>query len=1801
MPELILLFLSYFNAVSFPTDNYYKEDISHFYNQVGNLLVSECYINGQYLYSREIIIFEEWNAKMLSEQFTTSLKRLVREEMSRKGRYGSGIIPDIDLSLKMPKALSYIIGEGGHIAVDGSQSISVDVSRSQSPSLVGETFSSAPQIKLEQRLLANIHGTVGEKIHVQINHDSEAREQDNKLKIWYEGNEDDIVQRIDAGDLKALGGGRNQSVFGISTSGMIGSTYFDFIGGKLESNTISKSESYSFSKDSTDLFEVSYVKDRYYYTGLSELDSLISIAVFIEENMSIEHRTAILVDINGDSLGKTAEFVELIYGEDYELRYIHLPNNINFPFLKIQKYHSDEKLGIWYVYRNQMGEIDTLGYLPAPGDTLDTLLVLGQLRSQSPDPSETCWDLAMRNIYSFGTESPTSVDVTIYKVVSGGDDREIEPVSKKEYVELLGIDADGDGSTDPSQVMWQDGCIFFPYSKPFLESVLGTDTVSCIYNKKTLLSDEGKNFRIVITATSSKGAFVIGYGDLVDSSEVIVVDNVRTLTRGTDYRIDYETGRIVFTESANLNPESKISYTYDTEPLFSFTSRYIARTNIRAHPFANSDLNLQFAFRSSSNPEPHPRVGREPSHIAVGRIEFSTNQEPSILNRIFRSLPFVDNKSTSKIRMNGSYGFSLPNPATNGKSYLDDMESVKLARELELSTGGWNYCSQPDSSINIEDMGMIDWFSSRILKTYIYPDIPKEKQSQYIGTMVLYFYPNESLANKYNSWAGIMKAFSSEENFSQKKYLEVWVKGEEGDIFVELGSRMKEDIPRWVRASDGSDSLLLPNNYIDTEDRNDNFELEPGEDTGLDGIAFDDDKWSYITDSLDDGRDDYPDQLKGLQDSLKLHRKEGNRRLDSEDLNKDHSLEANSDYFRWHIDLESSELVANYGEGGWKMYRIPLTDSSHFEVIGSPSLESVLYARVWITGVEDTVIVSIAQIAIVGNKWRDEGVRSVSGDTLLPLKTRFLITYKNSYEDKDYVSPVEQEREIYGGYSKEQSLVFKIDSLTPDYLCLAESYLELPKEGSGTGYDLRLYSSLRFFAQMTDSPSDSIMVFLRLLTDTTNYYQYSTYLFPDKWDTLDVNFQDFYDLKLQDDTLNGKYSLKGHPTLTSIAYLQLGVVNQNLTDFTGEVYFDDIILLGANTEMGSDLNLSISSNVGDFISDISYNLTRQSARYKNDLNALRRIGDKDRIRHALRVVSNTGKIFKGFVSMPVTFDFTRNIEIPEYKKNSDILLPEDAKQKETGMSETRIIQFNLSRPSSSNNWLLKYSLDKIRVSGTYSLNQSYFPEHSADTSTNRTASFSYNLPLPSITPPVLSGGSSSLIPSNVSFSAGYKYNISSKYTYSSGDSLFHKTTVKPIREITPRGGLRYKPIRWIDLSYNISARNDLIDSDRFGETVFLSEAITASHNSSQFGINDINLSFSNTFADNHGKDYAKTLGDTLDVRSVSQSRTISVTDNFRIQNLLKNLPLLSRFSNNINSLRFTSSFSRSASFAYLSAIPDYRFRYGIDPKPNDIFIVQSNPSDGGTKSTQYSLATGLNLGRVTVDMSGSWRETRPDEEKLSHSVSGNKTISFSFPNANIYITNIDDYIPLLQKIVTSSKLNVSINKDSSTTVSLVGQEYSAGSATLIVSPGLDLKFTNGLGIKLSTRYTTTDQYSGSTYRIHSHNDSRDIKVTGTYSLQPSLSNIPIPFLRGIELKSPINLKASFGIQENKEISLNLSTQNEEIKRDNRNMTFDLSGDYNFSNMVTGGLTINYRNYLNRKIDNDVTTSYGMRFHIVFKF
>jgi hypothetical protein len=257
-----------------------------------------------------------------------------------------------------------------------------------------------------------------------------------------------------------------------------------------------------YTKDLIELNEKDFVRDEYYYTGLTEQDSLIAIGLFIESDQ-VNAVKLKLIDVNGNPLTSTI-FRELEFEDEYEVRYLQIIGGGLIPYLRIRTWSTNCKIGMWYIYYNgSIGRIDTLGYLPSEaGDTL----TIAQLRPRDPDPNDPGWDLMMRNIYRFGTMEPISVDVTILKIITGGNDIEIDPASGKEYVELLGLDSDANGVIDSTQIIWNDACIIFPDKKPFMNPVLGADTVPSIYNKRfsALLPGEGENFRIVITSVHIK-------------------------------------------------------------------------------------------------------------------------------------------------------------------------------------------------------------------------------------------------------------------------------------------------------------------------------------------------------------------------------------------------------------------------------------------------------------------------------------------------------------------------------------------------------------------------------------------------------------------------------------------------------------------------------------------------------------------------------------------------------------------------------------------------------------------------------------------------------------------------------------------------------------------------------------------------------------------------------------------------------------------------------------------------------------------------------------------------------------------------------------------------------------------------------------------------------------------------------------------------------------------------------------------------------------------------------------------------
>lgn len=160
---------------------------------------------------------------------------------------GSGELLNFTIPIRLPRTLERIIGKGEatNIRISGTERISIGGQSTVSDNFVAselrQSQSLFPQLEFEQSLRVNLDGTVGEKIKVRISHDSDAiGAQSTEVKLSFEGDEDDIIQTIRAGDIdvtlpgsRLLGVGTGRGgLFGIKIQGALGPVEFTLVTSK---------------------------------------------------------------------------------------------------------------------------------------------------------------------------------------------------------------------------------------------------------------------------------------------------------------------------------------------------------------------------------------------------------------------------------------------------------------------------------------------------------------------------------------------------------------------------------------------------------------------------------------------------------------------------------------------------------------------------------------------------------------------------------------------------------------------------------------------------------------------------------------------------------------------------------------------------------------------------------------------------------------------------------------------------------------------------------------------------------------------------------------------------------------------------------------------------------------------------------------------------------------------------------------------------------------------------------------------------------------------------------------------------------------------------------------------------------------------------------------------------------------------------------------------------------------------------------------------------------------------------------
>ncbi len=205
----------------------------------------------------------------------------------RTADQGEGLI-NLTIPVKLPHTLEQIIGRGEktHIKISGREHIAISgqstISNQFTPNERVQSQSLFPDLNMEQQLEVHLSGQIGEKIIIEVDHNSEVIGPDGtKIRLSYRGDEDEIIQSIETGDVgltlpgsQLLGYSSNKTgLFGVKVTGQLGAADFTVVASKQKAESASKSFNSKGGEVSDHIIQSSdYLNNRFFRLDLPYIE-----------------------------------------------------------------------------------------------------------------------------------------------------------------------------------------------------------------------------------------------------------------------------------------------------------------------------------------------------------------------------------------------------------------------------------------------------------------------------------------------------------------------------------------------------------------------------------------------------------------------------------------------------------------------------------------------------------------------------------------------------------------------------------------------------------------------------------------------------------------------------------------------------------------------------------------------------------------------------------------------------------------------------------------------------------------------------------------------------------------------------------------------------------------------------------------------------------------------------------------------------------------------------------------------------------------------------------------------------------------------------------------------------------------------------------------------------------------------------------------------------------------------------------------------------------------------------------------
>ena len=609
--------------------------------------------------------------------------------------------------------------------------------------------------KMKQTQRFTVKGNVGKKVTVYVDQDSERPfEFNNAIRLEYKGFEDEIVKKIEAGNISlslpatqfVTFSGKNSGLFGIKAEASIGNLNITAIASQEKGQKKKLSIHGGAKEDKYDIQDYDYRRGTYFFLNDFYRSNYRNVnADGIHEynpNRVISrielYKSDVRYDIKPGSMpGWAIADPAGTHPENPDTSTVDQQHYSGY-FLRINPtdYYIDRELG--YIALNsplREGEVLAVAYRDTSGAEVGDIhytnigtnqrIILQLIRPRNPRPSDPTWKLEWRNVYYLGARNinKDGFNLKIFYKASSGPDQETQTVDGKpvSYLQIFGLDKrDLNGNPKPDNILddnpniinWARGELIFPSLTPFapakIENSLldSTKYVRAIYdttNSQYITSKS--NFYISVKAKIRQPNYNLGF-NVIENSERITLNN-RQLVKGVDYIIDYFSGSLTILDEQATDPNASLNITYESNQLFQINRKTLLGMRWNYALFNNSFIGGTFLYLNQSTIDQKIRLGQSgPMMNFIWDLNSKLNFTPNFLTKAINALPIVQTREPSTLKIEGEVAQVIPNPNKqnnpktgdkNGVAYMDDFEGSKRETPFGIMRRAWKTSSVPAS------------------------------------------------------------------------------------------------------------------------------------------------------------------------------------------------------------------------------------------------------------------------------------------------------------------------------------------------------------------------------------------------------------------------------------------------------------------------------------------------------------------------------------------------------------------------------------------------------------------------------------------------------------------------------------------------------------------------------------------------------------------------------------------------------------------------------------------------------------------------------------------------------------------------------------------------------------------------------------------------------------------------------------------------------------------------------------------------------------------------------------------------